>query len=191
MVARTKHLTDIHKFGECNQSKKFYRADHFRQHLKHSHAGTSGKWTNMLENSCMKEEPLVTDPPEPILRILGGSSMSSASGSSAPPLTHLNSATATIGSQAQASLYSHQHQHHHQQHQHQQQQQNAVSLSPSQQLQAQAQQAQQMQQQQNVPVAMMGPSGLRHGPYPLVPPGMSSDGDMTYQRLEDNDPEDL
>lgn len=47
----------MHKFGECNNVKKFYRADHFRQHLKHSHAGTSGKWTNILENACMKEEP--------------------------------------------------------------------------------------------------------------------------------------
>ena len=50
-----------HKFRECNHAKKFFRADHFRQHLKHSHAGTSGKWTNMLENACMKDEPL----PEP------------------------------------------------------------------------------------------------------------------------------
>jgi hypothetical protein len=48
----------VHKFGECNQAKKFFRADHFRQHLKHSHAGTSGKWTNMLENACMRDEPL-------------------------------------------------------------------------------------------------------------------------------------
>ncbi|KIX93699.1 uncharacterized protein Z520_10605 [Fonsecaea multimorphosa CBS 102226] len=53
---RIDHLTNIHKFGECNQSKKFYRADHFRQHLKHSHAGQSGKWTNMLENVCLREE---------------------------------------------------------------------------------------------------------------------------------------
>ena len=60
-VERSQHLTSEHKFGECNQSKKFYRADHFRQHLKHSHGGTSGKWTNMLEAACMKEEPL----PEP------------------------------------------------------------------------------------------------------------------------------
>jgi len=59
---RVDHLNRIHKFGECNQSKKFYRADHFRQHLKHSHAGTSGKWTNMLENACMKDEP----PPVPM-----------------------------------------------------------------------------------------------------------------------------
>ncbi|KAL7809226.1 hypothetical protein V8C26DRAFT_272066 [Trichoderma gracile] len=53
---RIRHLQEVHKFRECNSSKKFYRADHFRQHLKHSHAGTSGKWTNMLENACLMEE---------------------------------------------------------------------------------------------------------------------------------------
>ncbi|KAK3113078.1 hypothetical protein LTR53_009977 [Teratosphaeriaceae sp. CCFEE 6253] len=58
---RAEHLNHVHKFGECNQAKKFFRADHFRQHLKHSHAGTSGKWTNLLEGACMKDEP----PPEP------------------------------------------------------------------------------------------------------------------------------
>lgn len=59
---RIQHLTDVHKFRECNSSKKFYRADHFRQHLKHSHSGSSGKWTNMLENACMIEE----EPPQPV-----------------------------------------------------------------------------------------------------------------------------
>lgn len=59
---RRDHVSVVHKFGECNQGKKFFRADHFRQHLKHSHAGTSGKWTNMLENACMKDEPL----PQPV-----------------------------------------------------------------------------------------------------------------------------
>lgn len=54
---RRDHVSIQHKFGECNQAKKFFRADHFRQHLKHSHAGTSGKWTNMLENACVKDEP--------------------------------------------------------------------------------------------------------------------------------------
>ncbi|KAI4210701.1 MAG: hypothetical protein LQ351_006477 [Letrouitia transgressa] len=54
---RIQHLTSIHKFGECNQSKKFFRADHFRQHLKHSHAGTSGKWTNSMEDACKQDEP--------------------------------------------------------------------------------------------------------------------------------------
>ncbi|KAF4495517.1 zinc finger protein, partial [Fusarium agapanthi] len=52
---RTRHLEEIHKFRECNSSKKFFRADHFRQHVKHSHAGTRGMWTNMLENACMLE----------------------------------------------------------------------------------------------------------------------------------------
>ncbi|KAK1710588.1 uncharacterized protein BDZ83DRAFT_591303, partial [Colletotrichum acutatum] len=50
---RVRHLQEIHKFRECNMSKKFFRADHFRQHLKHSHAGTSGTWTNALENACI------------------------------------------------------------------------------------------------------------------------------------------
>lgn len=58
---RIRHLQEVHKFRECNSSKKFYRADHFRQHLKHSHAGTSGKWTNMLENACLMDE----DPAQP------------------------------------------------------------------------------------------------------------------------------
>jgi hypothetical protein len=53
---RAEHLANVHKFGECNQNKRFYRADHFRQHLKHSHAGQSGKWTNMLESVCLREE---------------------------------------------------------------------------------------------------------------------------------------
>ncbi|CRG85426.1 Zinc finger protein sens [Talaromyces islandicus] len=57
--SRFEHLTTVHKFGECNNVKKFFRADHFRQHLKHSHAGTPGKWTNILENACMKDEPQV------------------------------------------------------------------------------------------------------------------------------------
>lgn len=57
---RAEHLNHVHKFGECNQGKKFFRADHFRQHLKHSHHGTAGKWTGILENACMKDEP----PPE-------------------------------------------------------------------------------------------------------------------------------
>jgi hypothetical protein len=75
---RFEHLTSVHKFGECNNGKKFYRADHFRQHLKHSHAGTSGKWTNVLENACMKEEA----PPEP-----RNTTHSSGAGSAVPATT--------------------------------------------------------------------------------------------------------
>ncbi|KAI9664482.1 MAG: hypothetical protein M1821_005928 [Bathelium mastoideum] len=77
-AVRTDHLNRVHKYLECNQSKKFYRADHFRQHLKHSHAGTSGKWTNMLENACMRDEP----PPKERI-----SSVSSVSSSAAGPST--------------------------------------------------------------------------------------------------------
>jgi hypothetical protein len=57
---RTEHLVVAHKYGECNQHKKFFRADHFRQHLKHSHGGLSGKWTNILETACVRDEPLPT-----------------------------------------------------------------------------------------------------------------------------------
>jgi hypothetical protein len=59
---RGEHLTNVHKLGECKQEKRFYRADHFRQHLKHSHAGASAKLTNMLENACMKCEPESSSP---------------------------------------------------------------------------------------------------------------------------------
>ncbi|KHJ34618.1 putative c2h2 finger domain-containing protein [Erysiphe necator] len=74
---RINHLTEIHKFGECNHDKKFFRADHFRQHLKHSHAGTSGKWTNMLENACMKDEPVRNPIGSPENINPGGSQISS------------------------------------------------------------------------------------------------------------------
>ncbi|KAF7504585.1 hypothetical protein GJ744_002080 [Endocarpon pusillum] len=59
--SRIEHLTNLHNFQECKQTK-FFRADHFQQHLKHSHTGTSGKWTNMLVNACMKEELAVDAP---------------------------------------------------------------------------------------------------------------------------------
>ncbi|KAI4728083.1 hypothetical protein E4T49_04245 [Aureobasidium sp. EXF-10728] len=74
--SRREHVLQTHKFGECNQTKKFYRADHFRQHLKHSHGGTSGKWTNMLETTCMRDEPLpqpmsMTASVQPAMPMLG------------------------------------------------------------------------------------------------------------------------
>jgi len=70
---RKEHLNVNHKYGECNKTKKFYRADHFRQHLKHTHAGASGKWTNQLENACMQNE----EPPQK-MQSLAGSVMNSA-----------------------------------------------------------------------------------------------------------------
>ncbi|KAI0837107.1 hypothetical protein F5Y06DRAFT_92103 [Hypoxylon sp. FL0890] len=50
---RLTHVREIHKFGECNSAKQFFRADHFRQHLKHSHAAALGRWLNALESVCM------------------------------------------------------------------------------------------------------------------------------------------
>ncbi|KAF3915977.1 hypothetical protein AA313_de0208100 [Arthrobotrys entomopaga] len=64
---RHDHLSEVHKFGECNQNKKFFRADHFRQHLKHTHAGTSGKWANVLENACKREVPEHEQHPDPVM----------------------------------------------------------------------------------------------------------------------------
>jgi hypothetical protein len=78
--ARAEHLNHVHKFGECNQAKKFFRADHFRQHLKHSHAGTSGKWTNMLENACMRDEPPPQERVGSIGSISGPSSLATKPG---------------------------------------------------------------------------------------------------------------
>lgn len=88
---RIEHLTNVHKFGECNQAKKFFRADHFRQHLKHSHAGTSGKWTNMLENACMKDEI----PPEP--RAGSGSDQSTRGGPPPAPTSGAGNGISGVG----------------------------------------------------------------------------------------------
>lgn len=62
---RFQHLELVHHFRECNASGKFYRLDHFRQHLKHSHAGCSGLWTTVLLNTCMTKE-------DPAVRVYGG-----------------------------------------------------------------------------------------------------------------------
>ncbi len=60
---RRKHLSKIHKWEMCLREKQFYRADHFRQHLKHAHNGVSGWWIATLEGSArrMAQEPSVTD----------------------------------------------------------------------------------------------------------------------------------
>jgi hypothetical protein len=52
---RIRHLQEVHEFRQCNSSKKFFRADHFRQHLKYAHGGKSGKWNKTLENACILE----------------------------------------------------------------------------------------------------------------------------------------
>lgn len=46
------HLESVHKIGECDRNKKFYRADNFRQHLKNTHVAKPGKWLKALESVC-------------------------------------------------------------------------------------------------------------------------------------------
>ena len=51
------HMQSAHKIGECSSPpKKFFRVDHFRQHLKHSHGCTSGEWRAKLEEICKADE---------------------------------------------------------------------------------------------------------------------------------------
>ncbi|KAL9116767.1 MAG: hypothetical protein Q9187_006702 [Circinaria calcarea] len=54
---RLAHLRSVHAIGVCsNPNKKFSRVDHFRLHIKHRHAGRSGKWTRKLEMASMQDE---------------------------------------------------------------------------------------------------------------------------------------
>ena len=46
------HLDSVHKRGECNRERKFYRVDNFRQHLKTAHVAKPGKWLKILERGC-------------------------------------------------------------------------------------------------------------------------------------------
>lgn len=46
------HLESVHKIGDCDRNKKFYRADNFRQHLKNTHVAKPGKWLKALEAVC-------------------------------------------------------------------------------------------------------------------------------------------
>ncbi|KAF2280602.1 uncharacterized protein EI97DRAFT_368244 [Westerdykella ornata] len=54
-TARQEHVSQVHKTDDASKCRLFWRTDHFRQHLKHTHAGTSGKWTNSLEAACIEE----------------------------------------------------------------------------------------------------------------------------------------
>jgi rubredoxin len=58
---RYSHLADVHKARLCNKTKKFFRADHFRQHLEHTHGAQLGPWTRPLENICMGETEPMSD----------------------------------------------------------------------------------------------------------------------------------
>ncbi|EXL90445.1 hypothetical protein NOF04DRAFT_20639 [Fusarium oxysporum II5] len=73
---RLRHLEEVHNFRKCKSSAKFPRADNFREHLKRIHAGTSGKWINVLINSqsscpldgrIVKCEDYISTPMKPLL----------------------------------------------------------------------------------------------------------------------------
>ena len=55
MEARSEHLTHVHRFNTCKRTK-FFRLDHFRQHLILRHNGKNGHWIHELENACMNDE---------------------------------------------------------------------------------------------------------------------------------------
>ena len=162
-IVRGEHLTNVHKFGECNQSKKFFRADHFRQHLKHSHGGTSGKWTNMLEAACMKEEPPVTPEAQTQeqLRLQQQQQAQAA---------HAAQAAQQAAQQAQQAV---------QQQQQQQQQQQSQSSPPA----LSQYQAAQLQNATGAPVAnMMGQSAMHAAPYQslTMTPGKQSSDQISF-----------
>jgi hypothetical protein len=46
------HVRTEHKFGMCSTEKKFFRDDHFAQHLKTVHAAVVGGWLKWLVESC-------------------------------------------------------------------------------------------------------------------------------------------
>lgn len=53
---RLAHLLHAHNLGQCDLNKKFYRADHFRQHLKHTHRATMSRLIDNVALSGMKHE---------------------------------------------------------------------------------------------------------------------------------------
>ena len=54
--ARKYHLDSVHVFGRCDETKKFYRADHFKQHIVHSHAAQNGIWTKRLQEASFTQK---------------------------------------------------------------------------------------------------------------------------------------
>ena len=51
LPARSQHLEQIHHFDRCNRDHTFYRADHLKQHLRHSHASEEGRWLDIIRNA--------------------------------------------------------------------------------------------------------------------------------------------
>lgn len=50
--ARFAHLQSAHRYKQCDTAKRFWRADHFRQHLKYRHGIKDGLRMRDLEEDC-------------------------------------------------------------------------------------------------------------------------------------------
>lgn len=53
-LVRADHLHECHEYDRCNDDVQFYRADHFREHLRRFHVATAGDDINILVDACMK-----------------------------------------------------------------------------------------------------------------------------------------
>ena len=53
-----RHLRLAHRFQQCQDEKRFFKVNHFRQHLKQSHGALLGEWNNVLENACLEAVPV-------------------------------------------------------------------------------------------------------------------------------------
>ncbi|RSL80509.1 hypothetical protein CDV31_017120 [Fusarium ambrosium] len=58
-VERIKHAHEAHNFQGCDLSKRFYRADHHKQHLRYSHLCKDGRWLDSLVRMCMTSEDVM------------------------------------------------------------------------------------------------------------------------------------
>lgn len=46
------HLESVHKHGECDRDKRFFRVDNYRSHLRIAHIASPGRWLKVLEKTC-------------------------------------------------------------------------------------------------------------------------------------------
>jgi hypothetical protein len=90
---RIDHLSHDHKFRECDLAKRFFRREHFRQHLKHAHAASLDvQRIDMLDRACSRFEvrPEYRTPVPPVREL-------ATSGLSGPPVERLELPEADFG----------------------------------------------------------------------------------------------
>lgn len=54
-VARD-HLEQMHLWQGCDPRKRFYRPDHYQQHLRHVHGALPGPWTVAVQTAAVKRD---------------------------------------------------------------------------------------------------------------------------------------